>query len=52
MHKLSPRFPKINDNCRRLLIEIIAKYIMTPKLSQRSCQIDLTLQTGLSAIIY
>ena len=34
MSKPSPEFSKINDNRRRLLIEIIAKYIMTPK----SCQ--------------
>ena len=26
-----PRFPRINNNCCQLLIEIIAKYIITPK---------------------
>ena len=38
MHKPSQRLPKINDNRQWLLIEIIAKYIMTLKSSPRSCQ--------------
>ena len=33
MHKPSPRFSKINDNHRWLLIEIRGKYIMTSKSS-------------------
>ena len=38
MHKLSPRFSKINGNLCQLLIEIVETYIMTPKLLLRSCQ--------------
>lgn len=37
MYKPSSGFSKINDS-RRLPIEIKAKYIMTAKLSPRSCQ--------------
>ena len=32
MYTVFPKFTKITDNCRQLLIEITAKYIMTPKL--------------------
>ena len=38
IHKPSPRIRKINDNCRQLLIRIIAKYIMTTKSLPRFCQ--------------
>ena len=38
MYIIFPRFPNIDDNCRQLLIEIMAKYITTPKLSPRSYQ--------------
>ena len=46
MYKPSPIFPKIYENCRQLLIEIIAKYIMTPKVLPKLTWFDLKLQTG------
>ena len=38
MHKPSLKYPKINYNCRQLLIEILTKSNMTPKSSPISCQ--------------
>ena len=38
MHKPSPRFPKINDNHRQLLIEIIPKILTKLTLLCRLCQ--------------